>query len=342
MKCAVRKMTVLSVAAVMAAGVSRAQFSANYQTNTVDGESVVWSGTYCVGSNTSFNVLEVLNGGTLANGEGDLGYTATSSNNLALVSGPGSVWTNSSEMNVGYSGAGNRLVITNGGLVANARVNIGRSWSGTPMLNRAEVIGSGSVWQCKGTFAVGGSSSGNQLTVSGGGRVVNSDYGMVGNYAGGNMALVTDPGSRWESPADLYLGKGDSTAYSNNSLVITNGGCVVNKDSFIGNGVGSTNNTVLITGAGSVWTNTSSVSVGLNGARNQVTVTDGGRIATVNLSLGANSGANSNRLVISGAGSLCRATGSSYLGGSGIYNSVVVTNGGMLWDYIAHVGNVSN
>ena len=201
MKCAVRKMTVLSVAAVMAAGVSRAQFSANYQTNTVDGESVVWSGTYCVGSNTSFNVLEVLNGGTLANGEGDLGYTATSSNNLALVSGPGSVWTNSSEMNVGYSGAGNRLVITNGGLVANARVNIGRSWSGTPMLNRAEVIGSGSVWQCKGTFAVGGSSSGNQLTVSGGGRVVNSDYGIGGQLRGwkhgaghGSRLALGEPG----------------------------------------------------------------------------------------------------------------------------------------------------
>ncbi|MFA7173410.1 MAG: hypothetical protein WC340_08350 [Kiritimatiellia bacterium] len=340
MKSTIIKILVLLIAIVMAAGVSRAQFSANHQTSTVDGETVVWSGTYCVGSNTSFNVLEVLNGGSLANGEGNLGYTATSSNNLVLVSGVGSLWNNSSEMNVGHSGSGNRLVITNGGQVVNARANIGRSWSAMPTLNKVEVTGNGSFWHCKGTFAVGGSAPGNQLTVSSGGRVLNTDYGMVGNYASGNRAVITGPGSCWESPADLYLGKGDS--HRHNELIITNGGCVINKNASIGHGIGSTNNTVLVTGEGSVWTNTSGMTVGMNAANNQVTITDGGRMAAVNLSLGTYAGANSNRLVISGVGSICRATGSSYLGSAGVYNSVVITNGGMLWDYIAHVGNASN
>jgi len=91
MKRMAGKVAVLAFAVVMGAGGVWAQFSANYQTNTVDGVGVNWTGNYVIGSNTTFNVLQVLNGGTLTNTAGHMGFTATASNNLALVSGAGSV-----------------------------------------------------------------------------------------------------------------------------------------------------------------------------------------------------------------------------------------------------------
>ena len=38
----------------------------------------------------------------------------------ALVTGPGSFWSNRSDLYVGYFGSGNRLVVSNGALVADA------------------------------------------------------------------------------------------------------------------------------------------------------------------------------------------------------------------------------
>jgi hypothetical protein len=60
MKNATRKMRVLSIVVGMVASLSHAQFSANHQTNTINGEGVSWTGDYIVGSNTSFNELFAL------------------------------------------------------------------------------------------------------------------------------------------------------------------------------------------------------------------------------------------------------------------------------------------
>ena len=92
-----------------------AQYTADYQTNIISGVTSNWAGDYFVGSNTFADVLLIQNSGVLSNGYGYLGYEVSSSNNSVLVTGTGSVWSNGSDLYVGYSGAGNSLVISNGG-----------------------------------------------------------------------------------------------------------------------------------------------------------------------------------------------------------------------------------
>ena len=48
---------------------ARAQFTADFQTNTISGVTSNWVGTfYTVGSNTMSDALRVINGGVLSNG----------------------------------------------------------------------------------------------------------------------------------------------------------------------------------------------------------------------------------------------------------------------------------
>src|SRR4030095_13688333 len=103
---------------------------------------------YYVGSNYVFDALHIQNGGVLTTiGEGFLGYAAGPHSNVVRVSGAGSTWNTSGGqfgMVVGYSGAGNRLVISNGGRVFNGGANgeIGLLSSNNNVL----VTGSGSIW----------------------------------------------------------------------------------------------------------------------------------------------------------------------------------------------------
>src|SRR5437867_282703 len=97
---------------------ARAQFSANFQTNTISGVSNWVSGAgYVVGSNTFSDALIIQSGGVLSNGDSYLGYEIAGSNNVAVVNG--GVWSNRTSLSVGYFGAGNQLVVSNGGAVYN-------------------------------------------------------------------------------------------------------------------------------------------------------------------------------------------------------------------------------
>lgn len=142
----------------------RAQFSANYQTNIVSGVISNWPGDYFVGSNTFANALLVRNVGSLANANGYAGYLSASSSNLAMVADSGSVWSNAN-LYLGYSGAGNSLVISNAGRVANSlgtyvAFNAGSSG------NRVLVTGTNSVWDCANNLLLGVSGFGNSLVIS--------------------------------------------------------------------------------------------------------------------------------------------------------------------------------
>ena len=149
-----RKMTGLTMMAVLCAGGLRAQFSADYQVNTVDGAGVNWAGDYIVGSNTSFNVLNVLNGGALTNVNGYLGFVASSGNHLAMVNGSGSHWYNSTYLHLGYYGTDSRLIVTNGGKVTvTSPCYVGRHYGATR--NHLQVTGSGSLFNSLSTLAVG-------------------------------------------------------------------------------------------------------------------------------------------------------------------------------------------
>jgi T5SS/PEP-CTERM-associated repeat protein len=83
---------------------------------TVSGSGSVWnnSNILFVGTSGSGNKLMITNGGRVVSASG---YVSNSSSvsNMVTVTGPGSIWTNSSGLYMGDYGDGNSLIIINGG-----------------------------------------------------------------------------------------------------------------------------------------------------------------------------------------------------------------------------------
>jgi T5SS/PEP-CTERM-associated repeat protein len=95
----------------------------------VSGAGSLWtnSGTLYVGQNGRANQLVVSNGGTVFSGQSYIGYNGSAcTNNIATITGTGSLWRCSS-LRLGDTGnAGyNQLVIANGGAVSNGTCTIG-------------------------------------------------------------------------------------------------------------------------------------------------------------------------------------------------------------------------
>lgn len=138
---------------------SEAQYNANFQTNIISSVTSNWSGNYLVGSNTFADALLIQNSGVLSNGIGYLGYEVNSSNNSALVTDPGSIWSNRSALIVGWLGAGNSVVISNGGrLVSNPSPFNGSGYLGynsSSSNNHVLVTGTNSVWNMNGFLQLG-------------------------------------------------------------------------------------------------------------------------------------------------------------------------------------------
>ena len=158
------------------------------------------------------NSLVVSNGGVITGtnavgGGSKIGWS--SSNNNVLITGNGSVWTESGLLSIGLfeDGISNRLVISNGGTVTTGGGVIGvGGYTNDPPLpgnagNSVRVTGTNSLWTSTGQLVVGQNSDGNSLTISDGGSVVcgtnliiNQYYPNTnGNYAG---SLVQIDGGR--------------------------------------------------------------------------------------------------------------------------------------------------
>ena len=89
-----------------------------------------------------------------------------------------------------------------------------------------------------------------------------------------NRALVTGGGSTWNCADNMYVGLNGPA----NSLVISNGGRIINTDGSVGSNPGSDGNSALVTGAGSVWTNNGDLYVGYFASGNGLTIRNGGRV----------------------------------------------------------------
>jgi T5SS/PEP-CTERM-associated repeat protein/probable HAF family extracellular repeat protein len=170
----------------------------------VTGPGSVWNNlaNLFVGVSGVDNQLTVANGGQVVNqGYGYLSQNSTSSNNVVLVTGAGSVWSNSIDLYVGFNGPGNQLTIANGGQVADQYGYLGMY--STSSNNIALVTGAGSVWSNQAHLYVGAQGAGNQLTVTNDGAVFASNL-YIGNsgtlvLAGGTVNMgylvLNNPGS---------------------------------------------------------------------------------------------------------------------------------------------------
>jgi len=107
---------------------------------------VTTNAAYYVGDSTAANTLVITNNGQLfvMSASSFIGNTIDSSNNTALVTESGSLWTNQNSLVVGNSGVANTLTISNGARVENSVGYVGFLDSSSN--NVVTVTGAGSLW----------------------------------------------------------------------------------------------------------------------------------------------------------------------------------------------------
>lgn len=187
-------------------------------------------------------------GGTLIASNAYLGFDVAASRNTALVSGPGSLWSNSSSLFVGYSGPGNTLVVSNGAVVRGITAELGHDATSTG--NQVTVSGAGAFLNLQNLLYLGNQGAGSRLVVSNGGWV-RDDNSFLGYFSTNNEAVVTGPGSTWTNTSGLYVGR----FRGGNRLTVTNGGFIFSRGIYIGIETASTNNRVVVDGGTVLVTN---------------------------------------------------------------------------------------
>src|SRR5262249_12967143 len=136
-------------------------------------------------------------------GSSAISQSAAASNNVALISGTGSVW-NSGYLYLGYtSPGGNRLTVNNGGALLSSSVFDAGAYCNSNLLTVADT---NSLLQCA-TLRVGYNSTGNQCVISNGATLT-----ILGNQATviegtSTRMTITGAGTLWTNSGDLQFGQ---------------------------------------------------------------------------------------------------------------------------------------
>jgi T5SS/PEP-CTERM-associated repeat protein len=302
-------------------------------TATITGSGSVWSTTngLYVGYVGSSNQLYVLDGGAAYALSSYAGALATSSNNTIVVSGVGSVMSNTFNTYVGDLGPENLLVVSNGGAVFDEEGIL--SYTTSSGDNTALIDGTGSTWSNSVYVYVGYVGGTNQMKVTSGGAVAGGE-GVVGysNSSPGNVVLISGAGSTWTTVSNLFMGY----MSAGNQVIVSNGGSLFGSNTYIGTYPPSSNNTVTVTGSGSTWVNTNVFYLGDEGAGNKLIINNGGLVSGYGV-LGNLAGSSNNTALVTGAGSVWN--GEVSLIGPG--STVTVSNGGAVLGYY-YVGGGSS
>ena len=313
-------------------------------TNSVN-TNILDLGELYVGSNSPGNRLTITNGARVSTDVAYIGYTTNSVNNRVLITSTNSRLDFISMLAVGYSGAGNQLIVTNGAKVNSQNDGIigGGFEVGFEYLasnNMAIVTGNGSTWTNDGNMYVGYQSSGNLFTITNGGKVTNS-YAFIGFLgSSNNIALVTGPNSVWSSLGEsVVLGGAESV---NNSLVVTNGALLTALGSRIGDNNASISNQALVIGSNSRCLLSADLSVGEYSPFNWLTVQGGGQFASSNAYVGHHYTALSNTVLVTGSGARWSNQWNLYVGSEGSGNGLIVSNAGQVSSFNGYIGGDTN
>ena len=308
---------------------------------TVTGPGSVWNngttypGSIYLGNTGSFNQLNIANGGKVVNLSAIIGFDTSSSNNAVLVTGAGSVWSNASDLYVGYNGSFNQMTIADNATVRNNRAHIGY---GSSTGNSVLVTGTGTVWVSTDNLNVGYAGSGDALTITNGGKV--SAVGVyLGNQAGANSNIMTIIGPGSVLSNSTALGVGDNGSF--NCLTIADGAAAYNGDITIGVMANAKNNAVIVSGPGSLLSAVYSLDMGYYGSFNLLAITNGATVCDNYSDLGPVQGANSNRVIVTGAGSSWTNSGNLNVGEAGIGNNLIIGSGGVVYDFSSTLGSQS-
>jgi fibronectin-binding autotransporter adhesin len=337
---------------------------------TDPGSSWLLSTYVVVGSNSAANRLVISNGAQVVisdNFNGLVGYRRDASNNMMMVTGPGSLWRNDrGQVLVGAESPGNQLVVSNGAVVQDLHGEIG-GFDLSASNNTVIVTGAGSLWSNAGILTVGVVGQGNQLLISNGGTVSVSNLVLVGDgAASANNSLVVNGGTLRATNASgrsmldvrrgtvvlnsglidvdqLVLTNATQSFFElNGGTLITRGALVTNGTSFIVGDAGTTPAVWDVRAGGSNYLSHGLI-VGNDSSFNRLLVTNG---AQLNFSLILNVGleyrAQSNSVVISGPGSRLETDDGVQAGVFGSFNQMVISNGGSVQGNLLFVGNIGS
>jgi autotransporter-associated beta strand protein/T5SS/PEP-CTERM-associated repeat protein len=288
-----------------------------------------------VGNSGSGNSLVISNGGLVYVGGGDsiIGYSASSSNNSALVTGSSSTtgvkssWSINGETLVGREGSGNSLVISNGGRVV--------AWGGDSIIgfsasssNNTALVTDRSFWTNAFNMVVGNYGSGNSLVIANGGEV----------FVATNLWISAQSGA-----------SNNSVSISSGLLDVVNGTIEVGRSgsgalNVSGDGIVEASNIVIAASNGSAGT----LNIGRFGTNDSA-----GTISAATIAFGAGTGVvnfnQSNAVtitsVISGAGTVRQlGSGTTTLSASNTYTgSTTISAGTLELDSAGWVaGSISN
>ena len=285
-------------------------------------------GTIYVGVAGSANELDILNGGLLSDVNSAVGNNPSGSGNLAVISDPGSVWTNTSSLYVGNNSSRDTMIVTNGGKVFSNQGGVGQNGNGS---NNVVITGAGSTWSAGYTYLgyIGSGIGRNHFLVSNGGNFTSSSWLDIGVYSSTNNLTVADAGSSVQSQ---FLRMGYSS--SANQCVVSNGATLALLSSSQATVVEGTFTTATVTGGGSVWTNAGDLDFGQYS--NVLAITSGGKMVDINGYI-ENGFGKPNTVMVAGTNSLWRNAQNLYVDDSGA--QLIITNGGTVYDTVAYFGD---
>ncbi|MDP0499604.1 MAG: hypothetical protein Q7P63_05840 [Verrucomicrobiota bacterium JB022] len=246
-------------------------------TATVTGALAQWNvnGELNLGRNNGVNgSLQILDGAKVYSNAGSVGYY-TGATGDALVSGEGSLWSNSGDFFVGRAGSGT-LTISEGGAVTNTNATLGSSSFSPRSQGTLTVTGAGSSWTSNGTVRVGDSGDGVLKILDGASATTqgNNSTMIAAGYNSTGAVTVSGADSLWTTNSLVVASGMNSTG----TLDVLAGGQVKSTYGSVGAQSGA-NGTVTIDGAGSAWEVTGSLSVGQSG-NGWLNVTNGGSLST--------------------------------------------------------------
>lgn len=316
--------------------------NANYNAATVTGAGSQWSTSkiFFMGLWGAMNRLTVSTNATLVNSNNTyIGFDLSSSNNTVRIMGSGAWWTNRQTIYVGYGGSGNAIMVTNQGRIVASAITLGEL--GMSLSNRLLIAGTGTTVFSVNNMTCGSSGSSNCLAVMDGGRL-DDTFGTLGWNAEScsNAAVIDGLGSTWSNRNRMFVGRWGSF----NSLLITNGGCVISVDeTHIGEQTNSSRNVAIVTGTASVWAVSNMFYVGSQGASNRLEIRNGALVTnSCNAYIGdtglGNSNAHGNAVYMTGTNTRWLVHDDLYMGRESGWNRLELTAGARLANSNVYIG----
>jgi T5SS/PEP-CTERM-associated repeat protein len=202
---------------------------------------------------------------------------------------------NQTQLIIGNNGTGT-LNVANGADVNvtgfNSATSLGHHSMGVGSVN---INGAGSTWTSNNKFWVGENGSGTLTIQNGGSLITDGTNGLggtassiIGTFAGSTgMVTVTGAGSTWNNSNELTVGNS-----GNGTLVIANGGSLINTAGFATFGIGGGFNSsgqATVTGPGSILNTNGRVYIGASAGPGTLSIDPGGTVGVAqSVNLGTN------------------------------------------------------